>query len=981
MNYLEISGWQKSLTSGKIENLSEQPIPWYSFPAIEFIEGKLDKHFRVFEYGCGASTLFYAEKVGQVISIEHDRVFFETQSVNIPSNVKLVLVENISLYAGEILKYEDNYFDLIVIDGIERESCAYHCEHKLKSTGIIIFDNSDREENNRAIRFLMERGFKRIDFYGLVASQRYKSCTSIFFKDATVLSNSNDLPFFKKSCLGVSLGQIENKLQMEKNIMAQKHIKNLCLFLTNYYPNFLSSIYRKKPEISFLNFKRQKDFLLSEFFGDSDFYSEGLKKVDGWDADDIIMNCVPLQQAWAKEHNFNSNDLIQILIEQIRRENPDVVYLHDMGVGTKEFIAAIRPYTRLVVGQIACPLFPQADYHGFDIIISSFPHYVERFRQQGITAYYQPLAFDSLVLEKIGQPERIYPVTFVGGLSQAHQKGTEFLEELAHHVPIEFWGYGSEYLAEHTLIKQRHHGEVWGLDMFSILAQSKITINRHIDVAENYANNMRLFEATGCGALLITDYKDNLHELFEIGKEIIAYRSVGECVNLIKYYLEHPEEAKQIALAGQLRTLREHSYTDRMKQTALILEEHLHKKQNLSQASEQPMLNTPEHIIQQQALALCEQANIAMSEENFEGALQLFDGAARIYNQIDNLQYARAICLSQLGRFQEAKEALEAELQLNPHKLECQNLLQQVVSRLNHSDGNLALSSSEIKANSTAPNLDWLHKALKQAGYDIDVSDTSPLSTEERRRLPEFEYLPNGWNTQDKYIQGWNIQSIVQKSVETFPVLKASLESANTFSEQPIEHNNKLAFAYVLALAARNKDRISILDWGGGIGQYYLLAKAILPKDVHIDYYCKDLPAFCHAGKQLLPDVSFYDNEEDCFQKNYDLVFASSAIQYSQNWQQLVQQLASITKEYLYITRTPVVQNVPSFVVVQRPYQYGYQTEYKGWFINRQEFLNCASKLPLSLVREFLVMEHCHPVNAPEPSVSRGFLFKKQGSN
>jgi SAM-dependent methyltransferase len=86
---------------------------------------------------------------------------------------------------------------------------------------------------------------------------------------------------------------------------------------------------------------------------------------------------------------------------------------------------------------------------------------------------------------------------------------------------------------------------------------------------------MRLFEATGCGALLVTDYKDNLNELFEIGKEVVAYRSPEECAALIKYYLAHPDEAREIAWAGQQRTLREHTYTARMEQTAEILRRHL----------------------------------------------------------------------------------------------------------------------------------------------------------------------------------------------------------------------------------------------------------------------------------------------------------------------------------------------------------------------------------------------------------------------
>jgi hypothetical protein len=111
--------------------------------------------------------------------------------------------------------------------------------------------------------------------------------------------------------------------------------------------------------------------------------------------------------------------------------------------------------------------------------------------------------------------------------------------------------------------------------MFEILAQSYITLNFHINVAGNYANNMRLYEASGCGALLITDYKDNLNELFTIGKEVVAYRSVDEAISLVKYYLRYVREGEVIAQAGQQRTLREHTYTKRMEQTAEILERHL----------------------------------------------------------------------------------------------------------------------------------------------------------------------------------------------------------------------------------------------------------------------------------------------------------------------------------------------------------------------------------------------------------------------
>ena len=59
--------------------------------------------------------------------------------------------------------------------------------------------------------------------------------------------------------------------------------------------------------------------------------------------------------------------------------------------------------------------------------------------------------------------------------------------------------------------------------MYRVLARSKIALNRHIDVAEDHANNMRLYEATGVGTFLITDAKRNLSELFEPGEEVVTY--------------------------------------------------------------------------------------------------------------------------------------------------------------------------------------------------------------------------------------------------------------------------------------------------------------------------------------------------------------------------------------------------------------------------------------------------------------------------
>ena len=111
--------------------------------------------------------------------------------------------------------------------------------------------------------------------------------------------------------------------------------------------------------------------------------------------------------------------------------------------------------------------------------------------------------------------------------------------------------------------------------MFRVLAESRIAVNRHIDVAENNANNMRLYEATGVGALLLTDAKQNLGDLFTVGAEVVAYRDEDELVEAVDHYLAREDERRAIAEAGQRRTLADHTYAVRMQELVEILGRYL----------------------------------------------------------------------------------------------------------------------------------------------------------------------------------------------------------------------------------------------------------------------------------------------------------------------------------------------------------------------------------------------------------------------
>jgi spore maturation protein CgeB len=100
-------------------------------------------------------------------------------------------------------------------------------------------------------------------------------------------------------------------------------------------------------------------------------------------------------------------------------------------------------------------------------------------------------------------------------------------------------------------------------------------LNRHIDAAEGNANNMRLYEATGVGAMLLTDRGRNLPELFEPGAELVVYEDSDDLVDKLRHYLQHEEERVRVAAAGQRRTLGEHTYERRTAKLVAMFESRL----------------------------------------------------------------------------------------------------------------------------------------------------------------------------------------------------------------------------------------------------------------------------------------------------------------------------------------------------------------------------------------------------------------------
>jgi spore maturation protein CgeB len=359
------------------------------------------------------------------------------------------------------------------------------------------------------------------------------------------------------------------------------------MIVDTYYPAFLRVFYAEHPGLQSCPYAEQWRILMDQCFGTANFYSDNLRPL-GFDAHEVVANCDPLQRRWAREHAlplwaayplYRRSGRVKswqmaVLKAQVEKLRPDVLYVQDLNWMETPLLQAVRKKGRLIVGQTAYVLRQDMNWEPYDLIVSSFPHYVERFRQLGTKSEYLRFAFEARVQKLLGEVQPRHAVVFVGGYSPNHANGNRLLEHVAARSTVDFWGYGAESLPANSLVRRSCRGEAWGLQMYGVLAESRISLNRHIDVAGRFANNMRLFEATGVGTLLLTDQKDNLHQLFEVGKEVIAYSTPQECVELIAYYLDHEDERRAVARAGQERTLRDHTYQLRMKELAQIVREH-----------------------------------------------------------------------------------------------------------------------------------------------------------------------------------------------------------------------------------------------------------------------------------------------------------------------------------------------------------------------------------------------------------------------
>jgi len=163
---------------GLIRSLNGEFWPWYTFPAIEYLSQIDFGKDAVFEYGCGSSTIFWAQRAKKVVSVEHDADWASKIRKIAPNNVEIVAPLHGLDYPYALSKSEDR-FDVIVIDGLKRVECCRNLGKALKTGGLVILDNSDWYSTAASI--LRDLDLLQVDMSGWGPLNNYTWTTSIFF--------------------------------------------------------------------------------------------------------------------------------------------------------------------------------------------------------------------------------------------------------------------------------------------------------------------------------------------------------------------------------------------------------------------------------------------------------------------------------------------------------------------------------------------------------------------------------------------------------------------------------------------------------------------------------------------------------------------------------------------------------------------------------------------------------------------------------
>lgn len=334
------------------------------------------------------------------------------------------------------------------------------------------------------------------------------------------------------------------------------------------YIEMVDDFFTKHPNAHSLEYDELCTKYFDEFYWPSNFLENNLSKLYNWDCNSLIFTLEENKrnniffEKWCDKYDIKNiyEDRFDNLLLQIIFYQPDIIYFHEIWFYSKEFFEKLRFVKPdiIILGWDCAPgtFSRKFNLKYIDMIFTCAKIKENSFKEIGINSKSMGHFFDFEILDKLSSSsKKKYDVVFAGTIDSVNHR-VEFLKQLIENgINLKIFSKTDD-----PFLKKYCSKPVYGKDYYNLLKNSKIIINSHAVKDIRFSGNIRMYEATGLGCLLITDYKEDLNDKFEINKEIVSYKNIDEIYQKVDYYLKNSDELEDIAKKGQERTKKEYSY-------------------------------------------------------------------------------------------------------------------------------------------------------------------------------------------------------------------------------------------------------------------------------------------------------------------------------------------------------------------------------------------------------------------------------------
>jgi hypothetical protein len=343
------------------------------------------------------------------------------------------------------------------------------------------------------------------------------------------------------------------------------------LQINTFYPAYLRDFYAARPHLPQTTFTAQIDALLGDGFSDSHIFTRPLRAY-GVETMQVIANDPVSQGTWLRENGYPVEAAVNCALAtvlQIERFAPDIVYTTDVVSLGSPFFKMLKKRPPVIAGWRGFPLPPGADLSAYDLILTSFDRIFTEAKAAGaatVERFHPGFPENCPVLAE--KREIAWDVVFSGTVTHEHMKRVAVVNMLAEMSvdPATKFSFGifmPNASALSPLAQSLNRGARWSHDMLRLLRSARMVVNIDVDAFGGQPPNMRLIEATGVGAFLLTTQHPELPRFFEPGREVETFRTPQELASKLLYYVANPDEGDAIGRRGQDRCLRDHSLKQR----------------------------------------------------------------------------------------------------------------------------------------------------------------------------------------------------------------------------------------------------------------------------------------------------------------------------------------------------------------------------------------------------------------------------------